>query len=72
MIEANLIRTSRRAKEPSNLDDPFEMYFTGTGRANKPIGMQGDIGWRRVSGLFRNAACNRQRLRGHNDMEPCP
>jgi HSP20 family protein len=53
MIEANLTRASHRAKEPSNLDDLFEMYFTGTGgRANKPISMQGDIGWRPATDVY--------------------
>lgn len=55
MIEANLTRTNLRAKEPSDFDDLFELYFTGTGRANKPISMQGDIGWRPATDVYETA-----------------
>lgn len=52
MIESNDLRSTPRAKDPSNLDDLFEVFFTGTGRANKAFGMQGDIGWRPATDVY--------------------
>ena len=36
----------------SDLDDMFEMFFGGEGRPNRPIGMQGEIGWRPATDVY--------------------
>ncbi len=35
--------------------DEFEIFFAGSGRANKAISMQGDIGWRPATDVYETA-----------------
>lgn len=60
--ENHLLEMARRAAVgPSEIelragsrdgDDIFEMFFGGQTAANRPIGMQGDIGWRPATDVY--------------------
>jgi len=52
MIDADPTLASRTAADSNEIDDLFEIFFTSPGRANKPIGMQGDIGWKPATDVY--------------------
>lgn len=55
MIDATAPMLERYARKPSDIDDMFEIFFGTRGRASKPIGMQGDIGWRPATDVYETA-----------------
>jgi len=55
MFDAKSPMLERHAHKPSDIDDMFEMFFGSKGRSSKPIGMQGDIGWRPATDVYETA-----------------
>jgi len=40
------------SRDPSDMEDLFELFFSGGSRPYKPISMQGDIGWRPATDVY--------------------
>jgi len=55
MIDVKSPMLERHARKPSDIDDMFEIFFGTRGRASRPIGMQGDIGWRPATDVYETA-----------------
>ena len=52
MIDADPTHTPRSGSDSSEIDDLFDVFFAAPGRINKPIGMQGDIGWKPATDVY--------------------
>ena len=52
MLEVNPSDQSLSSRDPNDIEDLFEVFFTSHGRANKAIKMEGGIGWRPATDVY--------------------